>query len=1852
MKSLWHVPCFRFAALICAALIVSYSTKTSAQTCAAWYPSTQDEPSDCVGGEDENVSVTYFNPGACDGTGSGSTTFCVWGQAGCRSDSECAAAGFQSCLACTPPPLQAADGTEDPDDGSRSSSGNDPECTRPGCQCEGRAGRPVAVGSGRHWIAPIPLIEVDGPWRVPLLFQLHYTQTNNWGPNLNDTPGSIVRDPLFLRDHFSHTLSESIVVVQRQAGGVYRRIAPTAISSWNISGPLPRPAHFDQSGTTPLLQVFHRNERGETAEFFRDTDGGTTIATLDTALGGGWIQLSSHRDSTLRLRYRHDAGVIQEFQVLDLATSIRTTFDASGRITSKRAPVRSSIGTLTWFGWTVQYTGAGALYAIIHDSGQQIRHVANAAGWWGRLHLLGVGETTPTSANEVIDFSITPPAGVPALTSAARLDSWIRLSRVNRYWRFSFVGGPNDVLTSLTSPSGVVTEIAEHQAPNACSPGVTLRRRARAAESAEGRWEFRREGTSQAAAQLCAGASPAADPNRGHNPCPAGQFATLDIRQLQRDAANQVVSCSFNSSNAGGCATGFECSSAVIPVNGQPAAHRCARYTCSTPAADNPDQIVAVSGCASGTCGASMVWQTIDGGTGHQPIRRLRSKTTAGGVITTYIHDAIGRLVYRCIGDDNTNLAVPAPPTAGAYHLNCPANAEFDSWRYPNSGIDSEPRKFSPSEHRRRVYGIDVFRYTLNQQDPLTGDVRYTEVQAPTIDSVPAGVISGYPNVTQRRGVNFEYHGVTGALARVFTATDGMASSTSAEVVYEHYPASDPTNNRYRIQRARIAKSGSGAATQYLDVQWGGYSVLGTPLTETDETGRVNTASIDPTTWRLTSSQMAGRTYAYAYDDTAVGGGRLRSVTMPSGEGVVFEYSSTQEPPVRVHLTDNPTIVDASGMPNGADIVEQTQSPFDPVRVTSILRRIGGAAPSLAVETRRRRDDRARVAELLNIVNPSEITTIEYTPQGWLSKVTDASNNTTIFNYNPGDSRVQSIDRGRLIGGAFLLVQHTAIAYDVGLDVVRSVAVSGPDGLGQSISYVYNGFGELIQSNSSEAGLRQFVYDERGRLAAERESDSTTTAFTYDRAGRLLTISRDTGGAGPSYWRDNQRLYWDALPAGTACPSGAFCTNLVGRLAKVESDWVFGSFATVFSYTSQGDIESEAFSSFAGSNYVTRYAHDTAGRVTSVTFPMGTGDSARYAYGSTNSPSDSTLVTGVTAGYNGGDWLPLVTRVDRAAGGTIEKMWFNQGTATVNPSVERTFRMDGRLGAVRWRTGTNTWADLGDYSYEYHDNGNLRGIVNNSGGASSMATQRFAYDSLGRLTCSTTGADPNTNCTTANPTTTATYSYDNYNNRSQSFFRDPAGATHSHEFGYDAVGDHTRMQWWRRSEWPAVARVNLGYGSATAALGGPGHRASETRSAHGADPALGRYWAYYSGGRPALVSMVDARGTSYHYSGYDHTGRRRASYQFLPDGSTRYELYFYDQAGRLIGTTTNVQVGSTNTLTAQPIYWVDNEPVYRLSLNYVASGAYWSPVAGEFFYNDQTGTPRIAVNSFYASPTVTYRATNEPFLAGPARFEVAARPVQMRFPGQWEDRGSGFTLAGGSPLSSPMSALVANHARVYDPGAGAYGQREPKVSTAHWIGVEVVRPWYSYAGSDPVGLIDTNGESAAGVVFGVAIVGALLYPMFVDMYRVYSEDRTVLDPTEAMQVARRMVEMQQGDPRLTDAQRYLYASQTLTSVRRGTRQIDDPDVPDVLRAAAFGCRTQNEISDRLAPVAHYLEGAGYHDDAPAAAIPRALGAGIMRNNVATHIGSRGLGVGRTGPTEVGHASLFDTWLIFKGAVDR
>lgn len=1643
-----------------------------------------------------------FGYGAnCDGTPVGSVQYCA--HSACIDQSSCAAISGQM-LAMWPPrpcgqcvPHNLCTDCERPGQ----SRPGEPQCTRPSCIPENCRGQPVAVGSGLHTLEPISLFRDNGSWGVPLELTLYYSQANKWSGLRDERLGFPANSPRiegsYLGSGWSHTFSEAIIVQQVEpTNGSLQRIPPAEVT-W-MQGNLPCPgigeAHLVMNANATMSRiVLYRTPNGDTHEFFLRNGGNFLGTDFCGPQGGGWVRLANHRGSPYRFEYLSDdfAGTVR-FRVFDLVTGIKSEFDSLGRIVRKTAPTPSGR-----FGWTVNYDAAGAIASVVHDSGRVLQHQPSGLlNFFGRWFMKPINGMDFDPANEIARINDPPVPGFPPQTGTLQR---IQFQRTNTSWTFEYAtnGNATDLdkhaLTRATEPSGVVHEFVDHQTGRVCNPGASsIQRRARAASDPNGGWEFRRAGTAQTDLAICpAGPVPSNDPTRGFNPCfvaPLGgatPFAVLDLSQIERSPAGTPITCSYNPDNSGGCGTGFTCSKTAISLVGFGSAPRCVRFACQGTASTNPDQVDDLA-CPSGGCPVTHInWTTI-GGPGQQALVRMSSKVESG-ITTTFNHDQQGRLIARCIGD--TDSVVSVLPSS------CPLNAQYDVWTYDAINSPSIANSWAFVEHKRR--SIATGQVPAQIANPfLTETYTYDPANfllnsITTTGNALTSVLGASPSFSQQaRTMRFSYDATTGAITHVDTG----AANDAGSIDISYFAGNLANNDRFMVNTVSVRSEVPGAAAKFLTTTYASYTPDGRPQTMIEPTGVVNSVVIDPVTQRLMSRTRAGRTFNYFYRTD----GRLQSVQMPNTQGVVFEYATGFGPPSRVHLTDTPNDL-LNGVPNASDVLDRMLNPLEINRQTRIFRRSGGV-DTLAFDSRAQRNDMGRIGTVQSPVSPTENTTITYNPDGTVQSTRTGAGQCTEFDYDSLRHLTQ-VRRGTVSGAACNPQQTVTVHTYGGSDLIETVEFRGvnPGSPTEVIAYRYSDFGELQESSAPDLGIRRFLYNQHGRLTDQLEADGSHTRITYDRADRPVNIEHDVDSIGAVQFRDNVRLTWDQLAAGQVCPAAGDCNNLTGRLAYAESDSIVGlganTMKTFYGYTAAGEVSAETMQNPLGT-FRTGYTYDFAGRLVDLKFPFGTGDSAHFSYGGSG-PATQHLVSRIENWFGGGFEREVVNAVTRTAGGAITKMWYQeQGFQVPNPgqpSVERSYRTDGRLQSVKWRSGSNASADLGDYTYSYYDSGQLSGISNSNPGGQGMGTMNFKYDILGRLTCATSSSNPASDCQPNKPGLIALYSYDERGNRTSAWWSGNAN-NETETFTFDPARP-MRLQQWTRSDWPATRPMNVSYSAGGVGLGGAGQRVMEQREANGAnEPKVTRSWAYHTSGSPALVQVIDFNGITQSNYGYDHRGMRRSRVVTVNGVQTKSELFFYDLAGHLIGTLT---VNANGTRTAELNYWIDNEMVHRRMMNNVQFGG--SPGERMYFYNDQTMTPRVGVQVSDSNGMMAgrYRSSNEPFLAGAPQVDPAnsgLTPVRMRFPGQWEDSGTSMSFPGGA-VSNSMSSLVHNTARVYDPGYGGYAQSEPLLARGSTTAVGWFSPWSGYAGHQPAMVTDGNGE-----------VPLLLYGLLVGVAWAFSSD--------------------------------------------------------------------------------------------------------------------------------------------------
>ena len=146
--------------------------------------------------------------------------------------------------------------------------------------------------------------------------------------------------------------------------------------------------------------------------------------------------------------------------------------------------------------------------------------------------------------------------------------------------------------------------------------------------------------------------------------------------------------------------------------------------------------------------------------------------------------------------------------------------------------------------------------------------------------------------------------------------------------------------------------------------------------------------------------------------------------------------------------------------------------------------------------------------------------------------------------------------------------------------------LSAEDQLSHTTSYVYDGFGDLIQQTSPDTGTAVFHYDSDGNLTQKVDALSVTTNYTYDTLDRVLTTSY------PADTSENVAYTYDQTGAGFSFGIGRLTslTDMAGSLTRA--------------YHERGNLLTETRTS--GSTVITTaYTYDAASRLLTITYPDG-----------------------------------------------------------------------------------------------------------------------------------------------------------------------------------------------------------------------------------------------------------------------------------------------------------------------------------------------------------------------------------------------------------------------------------------------------------------------------------------------------------------------------------------------------------------------------------------------------------------------------------------------------------------------
>lgn len=257
----------------------------------------------------------------------------------------------------------------------------------------------------------------------------------------------------------------------------------------------------------------------------------------------------------------------------------------------------------------------------------------------------------------------------------------------------------------------------------------------------------------------------------------------------------------------------------------------------------------------------------------------------------------------------------------------------------------------------------------------------------------------------------------------------------------------------------------------------------------------------------------------------------------------------------------------------------------------------------------------------------------------------------------------------------------------------RPTNITDPNG--NTTSYTYDGFGDVIQVASQASGTGTYRYDLAGNLVQKTDGNGDITDYTYDALDRVLTTTY------PSDATENVTYTYDQSGHGFGVGRLTTLTDAAGSLSR--------------SYDERGNLLTETRSHGTVTLH-TSYSYDPASRVSSITYPSGwTVSSTRDTMG---------RITAMNLSTGKATPQQIVSTVLYQPFGPSNALIFGNQVAEL-----RGYDMDYRLDILA--TGGRAATPIQNLIYLYDGANNVSSITD---GVTSANTQTFRYDALNRLT--------------------------------------------------------------------------------------------------------------------------------------------------------------------------------------------------------------------------------------------------------------------------------------------------------------------------------------------------------------------------------------------------------------------------------------------------------------------------------------------------------------------------------------
>lgn len=410
---------------------------------------------------------------------------------------------------------------------------------------------------------------------------------------------------------------------------------------------------------------------------------------------------------------------------------------------------------------------------------------------------------------------------------------------------------------------------------------------------------------------------------------------------------------------------------------------------------------------------------------------------------------------------------------------------------------------------------------------------------------------------------------------------------------------------------------------------------------------------------RTITAEAVSETTQYKY----YANGLIEQATLPSGAQYNFFYDDAQR------LT---SIKDRSG-----NEISYTLNPLDKQKRISIKDSSG----TVHFDLQREFDDLGRLWKIIGLNSEVRIEN-------------HYDNNSNLNQVLNGDrvSRYQGFDALNRLTSR---INEAGNDIEVGYDANDSV-VSAKDQNNLTTSYIYDGFGDLIQINSPDAGTKTFWLDEAGNATRVIDANNREKIITYDALNRISTVTY-TGQS-----NKNLAFFYDESTTYGQPNKG------IGKLTRIEQ--ADGN-NLGFVYNAAGRITRQIVV-FGGVSYTMQYLYSPNGVLSGMIYPSGT--QVGYAYNTQGQPSSATVREAGSSST-----VTIANAVKFKPFGPLTQ--FTMGNGLV---VDNAYDLHYRP------TGAKTGSAM-DWTVGYNPIGNIETITDN---LDSNYSQIFGYNAVNQLT--------------------------------------------------------------------------------------------------------------------------------------------------------------------------------------------------------------------------------------------------------------------------------------------------------------------------------------------------------------------------------------------------------------------------------------------------------------------------------------------------------------------------------------